>query len=87
MANLTTRIPTLGNCLSLFPFKISWNSLWVKEHGAREKYFILMSENAMRDICRFTNPKELLKEDFVEIYRKANITINSVTLNAVEKMI
>jgi len=25
----------------------------------------------MRDICRLTNPRELSKEDIIEIYRKA----------------
>jgi len=30
-----------------------------------------MAENAMQDICRFTNPREFLKEDIIEIYRKS----------------
>ena len=43
----------------------------LKDLGAREEDFILMAENAMQDICRFTNPREFLKEDIIEIYRKS----------------
>ncbi len=43
----------------------------LKGLGAREEDFVLMAENAMQDICRYTNPRELSKEDIVEIYRKA----------------
>ena len=43
----------------------------LKDLGAREEDFVLMAENAMQDICRLTNPRELSKEDIVEIYRKA----------------
>jgi alcohol dehydrogenase len=37
----------------------------------KEEDFVLMAENAMQDICRLTNPRELTKEDIVDIYRKA----------------
>lgn len=43
----------------------------LKELGAREEDLELLAENAMQDICRLTNPRELSKEDIVEIYRKA----------------
>jgi alcohol dehydrogenase len=43
----------------------------LKDLGAREEDFVLMAENAMQDICRLTNPRELSKEDIVEIYRNA----------------
>jgi alcohol dehydrogenase len=43
----------------------------LKDLGAKEEDFVLMAENAMQDICRLTNPRELTKEDIVDIYRKA----------------
>jgi len=43
----------------------------LKELGAREEDLKLLAENAMQDICRFTNPRKLSKEDIIEIYRKA----------------
>ena len=43
----------------------------LKDLGAKEEDFELMAENAMQDICRLTNPRELSKEDIIEIYRKA----------------
>ncbi|MHC1754598.1 MAG: iron-containing alcohol dehydrogenase [Methanosarcina sp.] len=43
----------------------------LKELGAREEDLELLAENAMQDICRLTNPRELSKEEIIEIYRKA----------------
>jgi alcohol dehydrogenase len=43
----------------------------LKELGAKEEDLELLAENAMQDVCRLTNPRELSKEDIVEIYRKA----------------
>jgi alcohol dehydrogenase len=43
----------------------------LKELGAREEDLALLAENTMQDICRLTNPRELSKEDIIEIYRKA----------------
>ena len=43
----------------------------LKDLGAREEDLELMAENAMQDICRLTNPRNLSKEDIIEIYRKA----------------
>lgn len=43
----------------------------LKELGAREEDLELLAENAMKDICRLTNPREFSKEDVIEIYRKA----------------
>src|SRR5664280_2000658 len=43
----------------------------LKDLGAKEEDLELLAENAMRDVCRLTNPKELSKEDIIEIYRKA----------------
>jgi alcohol dehydrogenase len=43
----------------------------LKELGAKEEDFELLAKNAMQDVCRLTNPRELSKEDIIEIYRKA----------------
>ncbi|HNW38590.1 MAG TPA: iron-containing alcohol dehydrogenase, partial [Methanosarcina vacuolata] len=43
----------------------------LQDLGVREKDFVLMAKNAMQDMCRLTNPRELTKEDIVEIYSKA----------------
>jgi alcohol dehydrogenase len=43
----------------------------LRKLGVREEDFELLAENAMQDICRFTNPRNFSKEDFIEIYRKA----------------
>ncbi len=43
----------------------------LRELGAREEDFKLLAENAMQDVCRLTNPRELSKEDIIEIYRRA----------------
>lgn len=43
----------------------------LKDLGAKEEDLELLAENAMRDVCRLTNPRELSKEDIIEIYRKA----------------
>ncbi len=43
----------------------------LKELGAREEDLELLAENAMQDVCRLTNPRDLSKEDIIEIYRKA----------------
>lgn len=43
----------------------------LKELGAKEEDLELLAEHAMQDVCRLTNPRELSKEDTIEIYRKA----------------
>jgi alcohol dehydrogenase len=43
----------------------------LKDLGAKEEDLELLAENAMRDVCRLTNPRELSKEDIIEIYWKA----------------
>jgi len=43
----------------------------LKELGAKEADLELLAEHAMQDVCRLTNPRELSKEDIIEIYRKA----------------
>ncbi len=43
----------------------------LKELGAREEDLEILAEHAMQDVCRLTNPRDLSKEDIIEIYRKA----------------
>ena len=43
----------------------------LKELGAKEEDLEILAEHAMQDVCRLTNPRELSKEDIIEIYRKA----------------
>lgn len=43
----------------------------LKELGAREEDLELLAEHAMQDVCRLTNPRDLSKEEIIEIYRKA----------------
>lgn len=43
----------------------------LKDLGAEEEDLELLAEHAMQDVCRLTNPRELSKEDIIEIYRKA----------------
>nr|WP_240664270.1 iron-containing alcohol dehydrogenase [Methanosarcina sp. MSH10X1] len=43
----------------------------LKELGAKEEDLELLAEHAMQDVCRLTNPRDLSKEDIIDIYRKA----------------
>ncbi len=43
----------------------------LKELGAREEDLELLAENAMKDVCRLTNPRDLSREEIIEIYKKA----------------
>lgn len=43
----------------------------LKELGAKEEDLELLAEHAMQDVCRLTNPRELSKEEIIEIYRKS----------------
>ena len=43
----------------------------VKDVGAREEDFNLLAEKAMQDPCKPGNPREVSKEQFIELFRKA----------------
>ena len=43
----------------------------VKDVGAKEEDFDMLADKAMQDPCRPGNPREVSKEDFIELYRKA----------------
>ncbi|CAH7431419.1 L-threonine dehydrogenase [Vibrio chagasii] len=43
----------------------------LKELGVKEEHFDLLAENARKDACSFTNPREASHEDVVGIFRAA----------------
>ena len=43
----------------------------VKTVGAKKKDFSMLAEKAMEDPCKPGNPREVTKEDFIELYTKA----------------
>ena len=43
----------------------------VRDVGAKEEDFEMLAEKAMQDPCKPGNPREVSKEDFVELYRQA----------------
>ena len=43
----------------------------IKDYGAKEEDFEMLSEKAMNDPCKPGNPREVTKEEFIELYRRA----------------
>ena len=43
----------------------------IKEYGAKEEDFEMLADKAMEDPCKPGNPREVTKEDFIELYRRA----------------
>lgn len=43
----------------------------IKELGAQEKDFDILAENALKDACGFTNPKQATHEEIVKIYKNS----------------
>ena len=43
----------------------------IKDYGAKEEDFEMLAEKAMNDPCKPGNPRDVSKEDFIELYRKA----------------
>ena len=43
----------------------------IKDYGAKEEDFEMLAEKAMNDPCKPGNPREVTKEDFIELYKKA----------------
>ena len=43
----------------------------IKDYGAREEDFEMLADKAMEDPCKPGNPREVSKEDFIELYRRA----------------
>ena len=42
-----------------------------KDYGLKEEDFEMLAEKAMQDPCKPGNPREVSKEDFIELYRQA----------------
>ena len=43
----------------------------IKDYGAREEDFEMLAEKAMQDPCKPGNPRDVSKEEFIELYRRA----------------
>ena len=43
----------------------------IKDYGVREEDFEMLAKKAMKDPCKPGNPREVNKEDFIDLYRKA----------------
>lgn len=43
----------------------------IKDYGAKEEDFEMLAEKAMNDPCKPGNPREVTKEDFIELFREA----------------
>ena len=43
----------------------------IKDYGAKEEDFEMLAEKSMNDHCKPGNPRDVSKEDFIELYRRA----------------
>lgn len=43
----------------------------IKDYGAKEEDFEMLAEKAMNDPCKPGNPRDVSKEDFIELFRQA----------------
>ena len=43
----------------------------VRDVGAKEEDFEMLADKAMQDPCKPGNPREVSKEDFIELFRRA----------------
>ena len=43
----------------------------IKDYGAKEEDFEMLADKAMEDPCKPGNPREVTKEDFIELYKQA----------------
>lgn len=43
----------------------------IKDYGAKEEDFEMLADKAMQDPCKPGNPREVSKEEFIELYRQA----------------
>ena len=43
----------------------------IKDYGAKEEDFEMLAEKAMNDPCKPGNPRDVSKEDFIDLFRKA----------------
>ena len=43
----------------------------IKDYGAKEEDFEMLAEKAMNDPCKPGNPREVTKEEFIELFRRA----------------
>ena len=43
----------------------------IKDYGAKEEDFEMLAQKAMEDPCKPGNPRDVSKEEFIELFRKA----------------
>ena len=43
----------------------------IKDYGAKEEDFEMLADKAMEDPCRPGNPRDVTKEQFIELFRRA----------------
>ena len=53
-----------------------WSTLFgitttIKDYGAKEEDFEMLADKAMNDPCKPGNPREVSKEQFIELFGKA----------------
>ncbi len=63
-------IKTLCDCIRNLSHDVGITQT-VKDVGAKKEDFEMLAEKAMNDPCKPGNPREVTKEDFIELYTKA----------------
>lgn len=43
----------------------------IKDYGVKEEDLEILADKAMEDPCKPGNPREVTKEDFIELYKQA----------------
>lgn len=63
-------IKTLCDCIKNLSHDVGITQT-VKDVGAKQEDFEMLADKAMEDPCKPGNPREVSKEDFIELYKKA----------------
>ena len=76
MNDLTRRITVLKNCHEIMRHLNNEEAYfeWITDgvpDCPREEDFELLANKAMQDPCKPGNPREVSKEDFINLYRQA----------------
>ena len=43
----------------------------IRDYGTKEEDFEMLADKAMEDPCKPGNPRDVSKEEFIELFRKA----------------
>ncbi len=63
-------IKTFCDCLKNLSYDVGITQT-IKDVGVKKEDFEMLAEKAMEDPCKPGNPREVTKEDFIELYNKA----------------